>query len=70
MGKKNIEIWTAGGVDFCTIKCFADYVGVTPSAVYRWVYRGMPVLKSTMDTYLIPMRAALDWVEFQRGKSW
>lgn len=70
MKKSEMEIWTVGGIDFSTIKVFADYVGVSPQAVYRWIYIGMPVVKSSINTYLIPLKEALFWVENYRGKTW
>lgn len=65
-----LEIWKIGGVEFVSIISFARFVKVSPPSVYRWIYIGMPVCKSTMNTYLIPFREALDWVKDYRGKSW
>mgnify|MGYP001577680244 CR=1 FL=1 len=66
----NMEVWKINGIEFTTVVQFARLVKVTPPAVYRWVYIGMPVCKSTINTYLIPIAEALKWVENYRGKTW
>ncbi|MBM4056340.1 MAG: hypothetical protein FJ264_17045 [Planctomycetes bacterium] len=60
---KKMEIWNIGGVEYTSVSQIAKIVGVSPPAVYRWIYIGMPAYRSEVGTYLIPFREAMAWIK-------
>lgn len=62
-----MEIWKINGVEYTSVSQIAKIIRVTPPAVYRWIYIGMPAYRSEANTYLIPLKEALEWIEKYRS---
>jgi predicted site-specific integrase-resolvase len=61
-----MDVWTLNGVEFTTIKEFAEEIGVSRQTIYTWTAKGMPILRSKKSMFLVPIEDALKWIKQYR----